>query len=316
MKFCILMPAYNAADDIEKAINSVINQTFSDFCLIVVNDGSTDNTAEVLEKFSGDNRIKIITQNNTGISGAYQKAFEYIDGDYVMFLDSDDALVPDALKEISEIIGQKAPDIVQFGISYFDESWNHKTDLVFAEKDILSNSSIMLNYFEGINNGSDRPNLGIRAYKRELLSGFDFPPIGSLGIDEILNLFCMTKCNKITFIPKPFYLCQQRTNSVSRIKTSPKKVAGILLSYQEMEKVLQAHHAEFADLLYVKFVKFYVSHLNIIKNLPAYQANKADFNRYVSVVKKTSRVKLNAKLKLRIFLLTHLPFLSIILSKN
>ena len=73
------MPAYNAAKDIEKAINSVLNQKYQNFSLIIINDGSTDNTEEILYKFSNDERVRIIKQNNTGISGAYKKAFEYFD---------------------------------------------------------------------------------------------------------------------------------------------------------------------------------------------------------------------------------------------
>ena len=316
MKFCILMPAYNSEKDIEKAINSVLEQTYSDFCLIVVNDGSTDNTAEILSKFSNDNRIKIISQNNTGIAGAYKKAFEYIDGDYVMFLDSDDALAQDALTELTGTIEQSNSDIVQFGISYFNEAWEHKKDLVFDSKEILGNEKILEHYFTGLNDGSNRPNLGIRVYKRELIGDFVFPPIGSLGIDEILNLFCMTKCQKITFVPNSFYLCQQRTNSVSRIKPSVEKVSGVLLSYKEMEKILLPQHSQFMDLLYVKFIKFYVSHLNIIKKMSTYKENREDFKRYVSLVKQSSRISLGTKLKIRIFLLVHFPFLSAVLSKN
>ena len=316
MKFCILMPAYNAAKDIEKAIKSVLAQTYPHFSLIIVNDGSTDNTAAIINKFANEKRIKNITQHNTGIAGAYQHAFSHIDGDYIMFLDSDDALEPNALKEIYDAIAKTKADIVQFGISYFDENWEHKKDLVFAEKEIVSNEMILLNYFNGINDGKDRPNLGIRAYKKAMLSDFVFPPIGSLGIDEILNLHAMTRCNKITFIAKPYYLCQQRTNSVSRIKPSAKKVAGILISYREMEKILLGQHSDFIDLLYIKFIKFYISHLNIIKNLSTYKSHKENFNRYISIVKNSPRIHLNKKTKLRVFLLAHFPFLSIILSKN
>ena len=316
MKFCILMPAYNAANDIEKAINSVLAQTYSQFSLVIVNDGSTDNTATILNKFADEKRIKIISQQNTGIAGAYQHAFAHIDGDYVMFLDSDDAFEPNALKEISDVITKTQADIVQFGISYFDENWGHKRDLIFAEKEIASNKMILLNYFNGINEGSDRPNLGIRAYKKEMLLDFMFPPSGSLGIDEILNLYAMTRCNKITFVPKPYYLCQQRANSVSRIKPSAPKVAGILLSYREMEKILLAQHSDFIDLLYVKFIKFYISHLNIIKKLPTYKSHKEDFNRQIAIVTRSTRIHLDRKTKLRAFSLGHFPFLSIMLSKN
>ncbi len=315
MKFNILMPAYNAATDIEKAINSVISQSYEDFLLIVVNDGSQDNTEEILNSFADNEKVKVINQQNTGIAGAYKKAFEELDGDYIMFLDSDDAMEKNALEEISECIEKTNADIVQFGISYFSESWEYKRSLIFPEKEIVSNENILLDYFNGLNNGTNRPNLGIRAYKSELLNNFIFPPIASLGIDEILNLFGMTKCNKIAFMPKAYYLCQQRGNSVSRIKPSSKKVSGVLASYREMEKILLENHSSFADLLYLKFIRFYISHLNIIKKLPSYKTDKQDFKRYVKTVKDSSRIKLGFKLNLRISLLLIFPFLSFVLSK-
>lgn len=310
MKFCILMPAYNAANDIEKAIKSVLNQTYSDFRLIVVNDGSTDDTLTVLNRFANEERIKILTQENTGIAGAYELAFKYLDGDYIMFLDSDDALAPNALEEICETVTHKNPDIVQFGISYFDESWKHKKDLVFAQREINEHHQILLNYFNGINDGSDRPNLGIRAYRKEMLADFVFPPIGSLGIDEILNLYAMTKCQKIAFVPKAYYLCQQRTSSVSRIKPTVKKVGGVLRSYDEMERIILENHAEFQDLLYAKFIKFYVGHLSLIRELSTYQEQKKKFRYQVSIVKKSTRVRFSKKMRIGIFMLSHFPFLA------
>ena len=85
----IIMPAYNAEKTISRAIGSVLKQDYSNIELIVVNDGSTDNTRSVCEQFS-DARIKVITQENKGLSGARNTGLSNSKGEFVTFVDSDD----------------------------------------------------------------------------------------------------------------------------------------------------------------------------------------------------------------------------------
>ena len=89
MKISVILPVYNGEKYIQKAIESVLNQTFHDFELIVVNDGSTDNTLNIIESFD-DNRIKIINQTNQGPGAARNNALKIAQGQYVMYLDCDD----------------------------------------------------------------------------------------------------------------------------------------------------------------------------------------------------------------------------------
>jgi glycosyltransferase involved in cell wall biosynthesis len=90
----VVMPAYNAASTIAPAIESVLRQTRNDFELIVVDDGSTDDTAGHVEPFLRDGRIKLIQQPNLGLAGARNTAIAAATGTYVSLLDSDDAWLP------------------------------------------------------------------------------------------------------------------------------------------------------------------------------------------------------------------------------
>ena len=99
-KITLIMPAYNAEAWLSESIRSVREQSFRDFTLLVVNDGSTDGTAALLEKLAAqDNRVRPINSPNGGPAKARNLALENLDADteYVMFLDSDDRLLPDAL---------------------------------------------------------------------------------------------------------------------------------------------------------------------------------------------------------------------------
>ena len=94
----ICMPAYNAGRFITEAIESVISQTYTNWELIIVNDGSVDDTLEKAEKFCSDKRIKIFTQENKGQCAASNAAFQHSKGDYIKFFDADDILSPKFLE--------------------------------------------------------------------------------------------------------------------------------------------------------------------------------------------------------------------------
>lgn len=95
-KVSIIMPVYNAEEFLERAIDSVINQTFENFELICVNDGSKDRSLEILNEFAAkDSRIKVITQENAGISSARNTGLKHASGEYLMFIDNDDFYEPD-----------------------------------------------------------------------------------------------------------------------------------------------------------------------------------------------------------------------------
>lgn len=118
-KISVILPAYNAEKYIRKAIERVLTQTFSDFELIVVNDGSCDDTLNIINDFT-DERIKIIDQNNAGPGAARNSGLKMASGEYVMFLDSDDWYLPDALQAAYDEISSKKCDISIFQIIKFD----------------------------------------------------------------------------------------------------------------------------------------------------------------------------------------------------
>ena len=90
--FSVIIPSYNRAHIIDRAIQGVLNQTFQDFEIIIVDDGSIDNTQEIIKNFSNDLRVKYIYQNNAGVCAARNTGAKDAIGDYLLFLDSDDAV--------------------------------------------------------------------------------------------------------------------------------------------------------------------------------------------------------------------------------
>jgi len=107
MKFSIVIPTYNRAAFLPKAIESVLAQTFADWELIIVDDGSTDNTKEVVSQYN-DSRITYIYQQNAERSVARNNGIAHAKGDYVCFLDSDNVMLSNRLQLLSETITQTA----------------------------------------------------------------------------------------------------------------------------------------------------------------------------------------------------------------
>ena len=110
-KFSIIIPVYNVENYIKKCLDSVFSQSFKDYEVIVVNDGTKDNSMEIVK----DYKVKVINQKNQGLSAARNTGVKEAKGDYLLFLDSDDYYEKDLLKEINNSL-KNNPDVVRFQI--------------------------------------------------------------------------------------------------------------------------------------------------------------------------------------------------------
>lgn len=116
-KFSIIMPAFNTENFIYGSISSVFAQTYENYELIIVDDGSTDKTEEVIKLICSENdKVKIVKQKNQGPAAARNNGLDNAEGDYVVFLDSDDSLEKNALEDLNKLINENGlPDIVVYG---------------------------------------------------------------------------------------------------------------------------------------------------------------------------------------------------------
>ena len=123
MLFSVIVPIYNIEKYLQRCIDSALNQTFADFELILVDDGSPDNCPAICDEYAEkDERIKVIHKKNGGLVSARQAGIKIATGDYIFNLDGDDALCEDALESASKIINEYHPDMVSFShIRYVDD---------------------------------------------------------------------------------------------------------------------------------------------------------------------------------------------------
>lgn len=121
MKISFIIPAYNVENFIAKCLSSILRQPFDDFELIVIDDGSTDRTAQILQDFQRlDARVKVFTQANSGQGAARNFGLTVAKGEYIWFVDSDDWLLPSVLPRLGKILDAQEPDVlvVNFEFSY------------------------------------------------------------------------------------------------------------------------------------------------------------------------------------------------------
>ena len=119
--FSIILPVYNAQQTIRRAVDSILNQRFRDFELLVVDDGSTDGSGQILAQYaSKDNRIKVLQKENGGANSARNVALQYVQGEYITFCDSDDWAEDDWLQAFVDNLQDN--DVVVQGWTYVTET--------------------------------------------------------------------------------------------------------------------------------------------------------------------------------------------------
>lgn len=120
MKVSVILCVYNEEKFVSKAIESILNQTLADLELIIVNDGSTDNTLNIINSYD-DERIKVISQKNMGLGASRNRGLEMAQGEYLTFLDGDDWFSPTALEESYNKAKRENTDILIFQMINYDD---------------------------------------------------------------------------------------------------------------------------------------------------------------------------------------------------
>ena len=146
-KVSIIVPVYNVEKYIKRSLDSLINQTFSDIEIIVINDGSTDNSLNIIETFK-DERIRLYSQDNKGGSAARNLGVDKSTSDYIMFLDADDYYHLDCVEKAYKCITEENTDICIYGSRFVDDEGNYTKSIIPNHgtiKNISDDKSYLLN---------------------------------------------------------------------------------------------------------------------------------------------------------------------------
>lgn len=196
-KVSIIVPVYNVENYLIQCIDSVLNQTLKDFELILINDGSTDNSLTICKKYqSTDKRIILLDQANQGSSVARNNGLNIARGQYISFIDSDDYIDENFLKDNIELLELENADMILFG--YFEIS---KKEL---REQLYSNLKSTKDIIEGLFKRKVIPAPWNKIYKREIFNDLRFKE-GIRHQDFYILPFIVDKCKKIAYNNKAYY---------------------------------------------------------------------------------------------------------------
>ncbi len=207
-KISIIIPIFNSEKTIERAINSAISQSYSNKEIIVVNDGSFDNTETILKKY--EESINIITTENLGVSYARNTGIRNSSGDYLMFLDSDDYLLPDSLTIMADNIDDS--DILCCSFIIKDNLKNRK--YCFENKEMDQKQFVK----RLCKNGSNLDYMYVwgKLYKKSVMDDYLFPESIKIGEDVVAMIRATLKSNKIKTISKIVYVYDRGKSFVTK----------------------------------------------------------------------------------------------------
>ena len=209
-KISIISPVYNAAAFLEKFVSSIQSQTLTDFELILVNDGSTDRSKEICDKFAADdNRIKVFHKKNGGVSSARQMGLEESTGEYIIHADPDDWVEPKMLQELYQKAQTDNSDMVI--CDFFINRGNSQTISKQAPQQ-LDAPKVLQALFHNLHGSCCNKLVRHSCIKKY---GIQFPQELSLCEDLYFNASLLKNNLKVSYIPKAFYHYVQNTNANS-----------------------------------------------------------------------------------------------------
>lgn len=215
IELSVIVPIYNMEKYLKKCLDSILNQTYKDMEIILVDDGSNDSSPEICDSYIGiDNRIKVFHKKNGGLSDAKNFGIKKAKGKYITFVDSDDWIENNMYSDMLEYMKESKADISICGryIDYEDgktEKWFNSNFLEMNNKEAL----ISLNSFQNFDMAS-----WDKIYKRRLFDNIEFP-VGKKCEDAYTTYLLFEKSSKIIYIPQCYYHYFQRNGSISRSKS-------------------------------------------------------------------------------------------------
>ena len=258
-KISIIVPIFNVGGYLRKCVKSILNQTYKNIELILVNDGSTDDTNNICLEFKkNDKRVKYISTTNKGVSHARNEGLLIATGEYITFVDADDYIEPNMYEEIIKDMEENEADI---GICGFDNGEDMQEKNI--EKEVLNKEDAIKGLF---NDDSYRGFLWNKVYKKEFL--YDetkmklFDERLKIMEDLVYNYEVFKSVNKVIYDYRKFYHYIQRNSSVLNIKFSKARLTALTaldilikkLQDEVIKNKLKIHYLKSASysLYYIK----------------------------------------------------------------
>ena len=236
----VILPAYNAEEYVERSIDSVLTQTYSNIQLIVVDDGSTDGTGGVIDRCAKrDRRIIAVHTQNAGVSAARNNGIDRAKGEFITFLDADDYLDPNYIKDLCDALSASGAKVATCSVNRV----NKYTPTLIKNNNINKIRTIAgpsaaseLLYQRSVENG-----VIAKMYSKDLFKEVRFNNYVAYAEDLEINFAIIKDLDIIAAISMRNYYYLQRDNSAIHMKFSPKRMDGLYVTSQILKDSLNAN---------------------------------------------------------------------------
>lgn len=233
----VIIPIYNVRNYLRRCVDSVCNQEYRNLEIILVDDGSTDESGRLCDEYAeADTRIKVIHQKNAGLSAARNSGIDVAQGEYIVFVDSDDWVHESYVSHLYELLQENDSDIAICSYYYVDRDYAVLPPLATESVETISGDEAVYRCTDV--RISEKYNVAWnKIYHRSLFKTIRYP-VGKINEDEFTSYKLYKLANKVTITDKCLYYYYQRSDSIMNKPFSYKNLAK-LEAYEERIELLQ-----------------------------------------------------------------------------
>lgn len=271
----IIIPVYNVESYICECLDSIIKQTYLNLEILLIDDGSLDSSLKICQEYlKKDNRIKLFTIKNNGLSNARNYGLDRVNGDWIFFVDSDDRIQTTCIETLLLYAKRNTADLVIGNINILKDGvtipsdWNHSGYRIEDGKSYLA---------QALKNSYKLPVLDVIAwnklYSKSLFAEARYKK-DIIHEDEEILLKIMTKAQRVMWIPEIIYDYRQRTDSIMGKRISTRRL-DILIAYQDRIKYIKKN--KICSFTNIELDKIYYSYVNICRQAFKSEKHQVDF---------------------------------------
>ncbi|MGX2961379.1 glycosyltransferase [Peribacillus sp. JNUCC 23] len=279
-KISIIVPVYKVEPYIHKCIDSILEQTFTDFELILVNDGSPDNCGNICDEYAEqDSRVRVVHKENGGQATARNMALDIATGNYIGFVDSDDWIEPDMYELLYNMCINNDCDIASCTSKIY---FNNKTvingthPLTIHDRNQAMKTMLEGELYDEV--------VWTKLFKRSLLKDIRFP-IGVMYEDTAFTYKVIHRSEKVCCIGEPKYNYIKRDSSTMDRAIKNISIDAVLI-YDEMYKFINEHYRELSSLVALKLANSSMVVLNLISSSGKFKEYKEKYYAVIDILNK------------------------------
>lgn len=291
----IIIPVYNAESYIRRCIESVLSQTYKEIQIILINDGSTDNTLSILEEYSrSDSRIQLINKDNSGVSKTRNIGIDISDGEYIGFVDADDYLEPEMYEKLYNAIKKTAADVACCG--YYQDFDTYKYEISVDDSLLADNktyyelcgtNNILGQYFrQDIRSGIGDGNWN-KLFRKDIISGIRYD--NTLYCEDVdFQIKVFEKCKKVVCIKEMLYHYVDNSFSATKKEFNDSKAGALNVVDDVLNRVLSTY-PDIKTQAYAFHLTWYIS---VLQDLMGNRNSKAS-KYYYKIIR--NKIRQNSK---------------------